>query len=231
MTPIPRLAETILQLLVDGMLNDLPWTCEVFDVVSAPGTKLLRSEFVTYCPYGGQVLRLRAQCDRRPPGHTGLRSVECCLRVEVFSAEFSLIDVSDETNAARLFGLLHQRHARELQLEAREPFQPESSTAGRSFDEILERVGGQSPALWRWSVVDHAGEVRELEHRYETRIERLRVALQEFTETATGKTRCAAQVELSEDGPGPLPVFGSAEAALLVAVVKARALAARHVRG
>jgi hypothetical protein len=86
-------------------------------------------------------------------------------------------------------------------------------------------------ALWRWSVVDHAGEVRELEHRYETRIERLRVALQEFTETATGKTRCAAQVELSEDGPGPLPVFGSAEAALLVAVVKARALAARHVRG
>jgi hypothetical protein len=231
MTPIPRLAETILQLLVDGMFEDLSWTCEVFDIDSGTRTKLLRSEFVTYCPYGGRVLRLRAQCDRRPPGQTGLRGVECCLRVEELSAESPSIDVSDGTNAARLFGLLHQRHARELQLEAREPFRPEPPAAGRSFDEILAHVGGQSPALWRWSVVDHTGHNRELEHRYETRIDRLQFTLQEFTDAATGKVRCVAQMEWAVAESAPLPVLDPHQAALLVAAVKERALAARDVRG
>ncbi len=230
MTPIPRLAETLLRLLIDGMLEELSWTCDVFDADSGTGTRLLRAEFVTYCPYGGQVLRLRSQCDRRPSGNPGLRGVEFSFRVEVMSTESPLIDIADGSDALRLFGLLRHRHARVLEQEAREPFQPGPPALGGSFDEILERVGGQSPALWRWSVVDHAGSVRELEHRYETRIDRLQVTLQEFTDAATGKVRCVALTEWAVAESAPLPVFDPHEAALMVAAVKERATAARSVR-
>ena len=229
MTPIPKIAEAVLQLLLDGMLEDLSWTCDVFDAGSGPGSKLLRSEFGTYCPHGGQVLRLRSQCDRRPPSNSGHRGVEFCFRVEVLSAESPLIDIADGGDAVRLFGLLRQRHARMLEREAREPFQPEPTPLGRSFDEILERVGGQNPTLWSWSLVDHTGEVRELERRYETRIEGRQVTLQEFTNAATGNVRCTARVDWA--ATSPLPVFSPAEAALLVAAVKERANAARSVRG
>jgi hypothetical protein len=230
MTPNPRIAEVVLKLLLDGMLEDLAWTCEVYDARNEAGKIVLRSEFSAYSPHGGMVLQLRSLCDRGSAFDHGFGGVAFRFEVEPLSSGTSARVALHGSDAIRLFGILRHRHTRVLEMEAREPFRQEPAGFESRFENILDLVEGHSPSLWRWNQIAHEGGVRELERRYETRIDRLQFTLQEFTNVETGTTRFAAVVEWADSDESPLLCFGPLEAGVLVGAVKERALAAKKSR-
>ena len=228
----PLNADRLLRLLLEGLLERITWSCQVFEIPGPGPVRPLRSEFSAYAEIEGHLLRLRSQCDRSPAEEPGEGAVEFRFVVQEIDGLPPRDEVATGSAAIRLFGALRHVHAWVLEMEARRPFRPEANPLEGTFDAFVDRVNRHSPALWQWRLLTHEGPVRVLEHRYETRLDDgLRLTLHEFTDAATGNVRCHARLECLDAGDRPVPLFDSLEASVLVALVKRHALAARKAQG
>ena len=227
------LASALLALLHGGALEELAWTCEALDVPATRGRIILRSEFMSHCPYRGSLFRLRCQCDRWPAstdaGENGAVdfnfSAESMESPDRFHGSVSVNDVR------RLFGLIREQCLNAIRAEARGPLFPQTGVGPVSFEDILDLVRNHSPGRWRWRQVTRIGEAREFERTYETRIDALQFTLREITGVETGESRFEAEIEWASTSGQPQPALDAAQAMELVALVKERAQTALRLKG
>ncbi len=225
-----KLAGSLVHFLRQGAVEQLSWTCEVLDVAATAGRTILRSEFISHCPYAGTLVRLRCQCDRWPvaAGSEERGIVEFNFSVESMHQRATEIGAASGVEISQLFRLIRGQCLNDLRAEAREPLFADEPPDVLSFDDILELVRNHNPFLWRWRQVTHEGGTRELEQSYETRIDGLQFTVREFTSAETGRSRFVADVGWAVASDLPAPLLTAAQARELVAMVKEQGNLARR---
>lgn len=216
------LAESLVHFLRQGAVEQLSWSCQVLDVPATAGRIILRSEFVSHCPYAGTLVRLRCQCDRWPvaAGVDERGTVDFNFSVESMQHPGTEIGAASGAEISQLFSVIRDQCLNEIRAEARQPLFVGETPDSLSFDDILELVRNHNPVRWRWRQVTHEGSAREFEHSYETRIDGLQFTLREFTSAETGRSRFVADVGWAVASVLPAPVLDAGQAMELVALVK-----------
>lgn len=217
-----KLAESLVHFLRQGAVEQLLWSCQVLDVPATAGRVILRSEFVSHCPYAGTLVRLRCQCDRWPVagGAEQRGAVDFNFSVESMQQPGTEIGAASGAEISQLFSVIRDQCLNDIRAEAREPLFGGDSAESLSFDDIRELVRNHNPVRWRWRQVTHEGAAREFEHSYETRIGGLQFTLREFTSAETGLSRFVADVGWAIASVQPAPVLDAGQAMELVALVK-----------